>query len=338
MPEAMSSVEIAKPGGLDKLEIVEQQPPKPGPGEVLVNWRATSLNYHDLMVAVGLIPTADRRVPMSDGAGVVLEVGTGVSRWKPGDQVMSLFFPNWVEGEPTLPKMMQVTGDTIDGCATTHDIVAEHSITHMPAGYSFAEAATLPCAALTSWRALMVEAGLQAGQTVVVEGTGGMALFALQFAKAAGCRVIATTSTAEKAARLKQIGADDVLNYKEDAEWGKSIAKLTGGGAHAVLDSGGGTTLQQSFHAVRPGGHVSLIGVLGGVTAEILLPMLFGKQVRISGLAVGSGAMQEDMVRAIEIAGIKPIISHSFGLGELGEAFGLQQAQGHFGKIVVEYS
>ena len=334
----MKSVVVKKPGGLDNLAIIEKPNPTPKKGEIAVQWHATSLNFHDYLVAVGAIPVPDERIPMSDGAGEIIAIGEGVNNWQVGDKVMSLFFQNWIEGKPTLPKTMFVNGETIDGFITEQSCVPASSVTIMPEGYSYAEAATLPCAAATAWRALMVEGRLQAGDSVLVQGTGGMSIFALQFAKAAGAKVYATTSSPAKAERLKEMGAVAVVNYKEDPKWGKTIFKLAGGGVDHVLDVGGGSTMRNSIEAVKIGGHISSIGILGnGRKGEITFPKLFFKHIRLIGIAVGSKEMQQKMVEAININGMKPIIDKSFGFGELANAFKYQASGQHFGKIVLEW-
>jgi len=334
----MKSVTVSKPGGLDNLVIKESPSPSPKAGEILVAWHATSLNFHDYLVAVGGIPVADGRIPMSDGAGEIIGLGEGVHNWKVGDKVMSLFFQNWMDGTPTLPKMMFVNGETINGFITEKSCVPATSVTKMPNGYSYAEAATLPCAAATAWRALMGEGKLQAGDSVLIQGTGGMSIFALQFAKAAGAKIFATTSSPEKAERLKEMGATAVVNYKEDPKWGKTIMMLSNGGVDHVLDVGGGSTMKNSIEAVKIGGHISSIGILGnGRKGEITFPKLFFKHIRLIGIAVGSKVMQEKMVEAININGIKPVIDKSFGFEQLADAFKYQESGQHFGKIVLEW-
>lgn len=334
----MKLIAVKQPGGLDNLAVIEKADTTPKSGEVLVQWHATSLNFHDYLVAIGGIPVPEGRIPMSDGAGEVIAVGDGVQDFKVGDKVMSMFFPNWIEGRPTLAKTMYISGETVDGYITEQSCVKATAVTHMPAGYSYAEAATLPCAALTAWRGLMVEGGLQAGDSVLIEGTGGMSIFALQFAKAAGARVFATTSSPEKAERLKAMGAEAVVNYKEDSRWGKTIFKLSGGGVDHVLDVGGGSTMRNSIEAVKIGGHISSIGILGnGRKGEITFPKLFFKHIRLIGIAVGSREMQEKMVAAINANHIKPIVDRSFKMDELADAFRYQASGQHFGKIVVEW-
>ena len=334
----MKLIQVQKPGGLNHLQIVEKPDPTPEPNEVLVRWHATSLNFHDYLVATGGIPVPDGRIPMSDGAGEIIALGEKVHNWKVGDKVMSMFFPLWTEGAPTIRKMVAVSGETVDGYIAEKSCVLASAITYIPEGYTYAEAATLPCAALTAWRGLIVEGNLHMGQKVLIEGTGGMSIFGLQFAKAAGARVFATTSSEEKAEWLKKMGAEAVVNYKTDERWGKTINKLSGGGVDHVLDVGGGSTMKQSIEAVKVGGHISSIGILsGGRKGEITFPKLFFKHLRLIGIAVGSRVMQEDMVEAVNQSGIKPVIDRSFGMEELAEAFRYQASGKHVGKIVVEY-
>lgn len=332
----MKRYQVTKPGGLENLTIVETEIPTPKKGQVLVRWRATSLNYHDYMVALGAIPTAADRVPMSDGAGEVVATGEDVDSWQVGDKVVSLFFPNWIDGKPTLTNNAAVSGDTADGFALEYSCVDQTALTRMPDNYSFEQAATLPCAALTAWRGLMVEGNLQAGDSVLIQGSGGMSIFALQFAKAAGAYVYATSSCDTKMARLKALGADEVINYRKDPDWGKTLAKRSGGIDH-VLDVGADATLKHSLDAVAMGGHIALIGVLGGITATMMMPTVFFKQVTMSGLAVGSRAMQEKMITAINTNGIEPVIDKVFALDELAKAFEHQASGAHFGKIVLNY-
>lgn len=332
----MKVLSIKLPGGLDHLNISEKENPTPAAGGVLVRWHATSLNYHDYLVAKGMIPVADGRIPMSDGAGEIVAIGSDVNEWKVGDKVMSMFFPNWVDGKPTLKKTIAITGESVDGCMTELSCYKSDALTAIPEGYSYEEAATLPCACTTAWRGLFVEGNLQAGQKVLIEGTGGMSIFALQLAKAAGARVFATTSSPEKAERLMAMGAEAVVNYKEDERWGKTIFKMTQGGVDHVLDVGGGSTMVNSIEAAAIGGHIASIGILGGGRkGEITFPKLFFKHLRMTGLAVGSREMQMNMVDAINVSGMRPVVDKVFGFEELKEAFEYQESGRHFGKIVV---
>jgi len=332
----MKNIVVKKPGGLENLMIETSPDPKPGRGDVLVRWRANSLNYHDYLVALGTIPVSDGLVPMSDGAGEIKAVGADVTEWQPGDKVMSLFFPDWQTSGPTAQNSRNITGEHINGCATELAVLPAAALTRIPDGYSFAEAATLPCAALTAWRALMWNGNLKAGDSVLIEGSGGMSIFALQFAKAAGARVFATSSSSEKAERLKQLGAEAVINYRDDEKWGKTIYKLAGGGVQHVLDVGGAATWRQSVEAVAVNGKLYSIGILGGPVGEVLFPKLFFKHITVHGLAVGSREMQNAMVRAIEVNNLKPVIDRSFKFEELADAFRYQGSGGHFGKIVIE--
>jgi len=334
----MKSVVIKNPGGLDNLQILEKDDPTPGTGEVAVRWHATSLNYHDYLVAIGGIPVTDNRIPMSDGAGEVIAVGKDVMDWSVGDKVMSLFFPGWIDGAPQFNKIAGVSGETIDGYITEASCISAKSLTRIPDGYSYAEAATLPCAGLTAWNGLMHTGGLYAGQSVCIQGTGGMSMLALSFAKAAGARVFATTSSPEKAEYLMSLGCERVFNYKEDERWGKSIYKAAGGGVDLVLDVGGGSTMKQSIEAAKIGGNIIAIGILGnGRKGEITFPKMFFKFLSMNGIAVGSREMQEAMVTAIEANDIRPQVDKSFGFDQLADAFRYQETGQHIGKIVLEW-
>ncbi len=334
----MKAVVINKPGDLDNIAIVERPNPSPKTGQILVQWHATSLNFHDYLVAIGGIPVEDGRVPMSDGAGEVIGVGEGVTKWKVGDKVMALFFPNWIEGTPTLNKTRYISGETVDGYVVEQSCLSEEAVTAIPEGYTYAEAATIPCAGLTAWRGLVTEGKIKAGDTVLIEGTGGMSIFGLQIALAAGATVYATTSSETKAARLKEMGAKAVVNYKEDARWGKTIFKMSGGGVDHVLDVGGGSTMHNSIEAAKIGGSIISIGILGnGRKGQITFPKLFFKHLRLIGVAVDCRLSQEAMVRAINVSGFKPVIDRSFGFEELAAAFRYQETGQHFGKIVLEW-
>lgn len=332
----MKVAAVKKPGGPGNLVIEDRPDPTPGAGEILVRIHASSLNYHDFVVVMGGIPTDDGRIPMSDGAGEVVAVGEGVTKFKAGDKVVSLFFPNWQAGEIEAAGFASVPGDGADGFGAELVAAPETAFTRMPEGYSYREAATLPCAALTAWRALMVEAKVKPGDYVLTQGTGGVSIFALQFAKAAGCRVISTSSSDAKLERLKELGADHVINYKDTPDWGKAAKALTGGrGVDEVVEIGGPGTLAQSIAASRPGGHISLIGVLTGVSGEVPTAALFSLNITLSGITVGSRRHQEDMIAAIEANGIKPVLDRDFPLAEIAAAFAHQASQQHFGKITL---
>jgi NADPH:quinone reductase-like Zn-dependent oxidoreductase len=332
----MKVAAVKKPGGLDKLIIENRPDPKPKAGEVLVRVRASSLNYHDFIVVLGGIPTPDGRIPMSDGAGEVVAVGEGATKWKVGDKVISLFFPNWQSGQIEAAGFQSVPGDGADGFGCELYAGPETAFTRMPQGWSFEEAATLLCAALTAWRGMYVETKTKPGDWVLVQGTGGVSIFALQFAKATGARVIATSSSEAKLEKLKALGADHVINYKETPDWGKKAFELTGGrGVDEVVEIGGPGTMAQSINACRPGGHISLIGVLTGISGEVPTAALFSRNITLSGITVGSRRHQEDMVDAIDATGFRPVIDSKFPLDQIAAAFAHQASQQHFGKIVL---
>jgi len=328
----------AKPSTLDVLEWVDiDATAAPGPGEITVDLKASSLNYHDYAVVKGMIPTEPGRIPMSDGAGIVSAVGDGVTEFSVGDHVVSTFFPDWLDGRPPSSAFTRVPGDGIDGYARGAVTAPTHWFTRAPSGFSHAEAATLTCAGLTAWRALFVDYAVKPGDTVLVQGTGGVSIFALQFAKAAGATVIATSSSNEKLERVRELGADHLINYKEVESWGPKALEITGGrGVDCVVEIGGAGTLDQSMLATRVGGHVALIGVLAGFAGPVQTALLFSKNLKVQGLTVGSRAMQQDMIAAIEANGIKPVISDTFALADLADAFRHQESGSHFGKIAVE--
>lgn len=337
----MKAIRLSKPGGLDRLAVVnDEEPRKPGPGEVTVRVRASSLNYHDYKVVLGDIPSDDGRIPMSDGAGEVVEVGPAVPgddlKLQVGDKVVSTFFPRWLGGAmPTVAR--DVPGDTIDGFAREYVTVPYTSLTRAPAGYSDTEAGTLTCAGLTAWRALVSDGPIFPGQVVLVQGTGGVSIFALQFAKAAGATVIATSSSDEKLERLRKLGADHLINYRQEENWGKAARAYTGGrGVDHVVEIGGAGTLPQSIAACRLGGHIALIGVLAGIAGNVPTALLMRNQVRLQGLTVGSREQQQQMISAIEANGIRPVIDSRFPLESIADAFRHQESGKHFGKICLD--
>ena len=334
----IKAIRTGTPVNLVTLALAElPDPGEPGPAEIRVRLAASSLNFHDYAVVAGRIPVESGRIPMSDGAGAVETVGAGVTAFKPGDLALSLFFPEWIDGPPPPSALRCVPGDSADGYARECLVAPASWFTRAPAGWSAAEAATLTCAGLTAWRALFVDGAVKPGSTVLVQGTGGVSIFALQLAKAAGARVIATSSSGEKLERLRQLGADETINYKENPKWGAAALQLTGGqGVDTVVEVGGPGTLDQSMHACRIGGHVALIGVLTGVAGPVQTALLFSKNLRVQGLTVGSRAHQLAMIAGVEATGIKPVISDRFPLADLAAAFRHQEANKHFGKIVVE--
>jgi len=321
--------------GLDHLKLAQRPEPKPGPGEVLVRLAAASINYRDLATVTMMAPQRPL-IPLSDGAGVVEAVGEGVTRVAVGDLVTPGFFPHWTSGRPT-PQRLAALGGVLDGVACEAIALTAEGVTKAPAGWTATEAATLPCAAVTAWRGLIVEGKLRAGETVLVQGTGGVSIFALQFAKLAGARVIVTSSSDEKLERAKALGADATINYRTTPDWAKAARELTGGrGVDHVVEVGGAGTFQQSISACALGGSIAVIGVLSGFVKDLNVAAMFGGNLHINGITVGSREHAEDMVAAIDTAGLKPVIDRHYRLEQLPEALALMQSGGHFGKVVID--
>jgi NADPH:quinone reductase-like Zn-dependent oxidoreductase len=332
-------MQIGSGTGLDRLRPVTlPDPGAPGPGEMRVRLHATSLNFHDLGVANGRIPTVEGRIPMADGAGVVEEVGSNVTEFYPGDHVISTFFPDWHTGPCTTVGFGSVPGDGIDGYARQVVLAPPTFFTRAPAGYSYAEAATITTAAVTAWRALVLDARLQRDQTVLVLGTGGVSIFALQIALALGANVIVTSSSRSKLERARRLGATHTVNYLERPDWANAVLELTDGtGVDCVVEVGGVGTIAESVQAVALGGFVSIIGGLTGFTAPFDLRSVVLKQVRMQGLVVGSREHQQRCVGMFEEVKIAPVIDRTFALEDLRAAFEYQGAGAHFGKVCVEW-
>jgi NADPH:quinone reductase-like Zn-dependent oxidoreductase len=335
----MKAVTLTAPGGLDRLKLVDMRDPgAPAAGEIRVRLHASSINFHDYAVARGFLPSADGRIPMADGAGFVEAVGTDVTEFAVGDSVVSCFFPTWLDGVPPLADFSKTPGDGIDGYARELVVTPATRFTKAPKGFSHAEAATLTTAGLTAWRALVVEGGLKAGDTVLVLGTGGVSIFALQFAKLMGATVVATSSSDKKLERVKALGADFTINYKSDPEWGATVRRLTGGqGVDHVVETGGPGTLSQSIVAVRTAGRIALIGTLTRQNGDLPLSLMMIKNARLQGILVGSRRQQQDMVRGIEASGLKPVVDRRFGLDGLADAFRYEESGQHLGKICLEF-
>ncbi|BDA83860.1 alcohol dehydrogenase [Aureimonas sp. SA4125] len=335
----MKAMALGSPAGLDTITLADHADPgQPKAGEIRVALHGASLNFHDLGVATGRMPSETGRILLADGAGVVESVGAGVTEFKAGDSVVSCFFPDWQDGTPTIGNFARTPGDGIDGFAQEFVVLPATAFTHAPKGYDAVEAATITTAGLTAWRALVTDGQLKAGDTVLLLGTGGVSIWALQIAKAFGARVAITSSSDEKLERAKALGADFTLNYRSQPAWGKAIWDWTGGrGVDHVVEVGGPGTLPQSIEAVRVGGHISLIGVLTGGAGEVPTAALMGKQARLQGLIVGSRREQQDFVRALEVTGIRPVIDRRFGLEELAEAFRYEEGASHFGKIGIAW-
>lgn len=335
----MSKAIYVQPGGgYDKTGLGCAEAAAPAAGEITVRLHANSLNYHDFAVVSGMWGPSEPRIPMADGAGEVIAVGAGVNEFAVGDSVVSTFFPDWLDGAPLVEGFSTVPGDGIDGYARELVTARATSFTRAPKSYSHTEAATLTTAGLTAWRALMADDALKPGDTVLVQGTGGVSIFALQFAKLAGARVIATSSSDEKLERLKTLGADEVINYRSTPNWGEKVRALTDNrGVDHVIEVGGPATLEQSMIAARIGGHVSLIGILTGVAGQLPLVQALVRQIRLQGVLVGSRAQQQAMIRAIDANGLRPVIDKTFELEQIVEAFRYQASNRHFGKICLSF-
>ena len=329
---------ITPPGGFENIRLTETETPAPGPDEIRVRLHASSLNYHDYAVVSGMWAPTEPRIPMADGAGEVIETGSNVTEFRIGDRVVSTFFPTWLAGRPEVIGFSTVPGDGVDGYAREEVTAKATSFTHAPKNWSHAEAATITTAGLTAWRSLFVDDRITPASTVLVQGTGGVSIFALQFAKMAGATVIATSSSDEKLQRLRELGADHLINYRSNPEWGRTAWDITGGrGVDHVVEVGGAASLAQSMEAVRVGGHIATIGILSGVSASLeLVPMLL-KQFRLQGVLVGSRENQIDMIRALDAHAMRPVLDRSFGLEDIVAAFRYQETNRHFGKICLEF-
>lgn len=335
----MRSWHIDRVFGIDALKFAETEVPEPGPGQLLVQMRAASLNYRDLMMVSGSytknLPFP--LVPLSDGSGEVVKAGPGVSSWKAGDKVIGTFFQAWPSGGITDAVSRSALGGAINGVLAEYVLFREEGLVRLPDGFSFEEGATLPCAALTAWNALSA-GGLTVGDTVLTMGSGGVSVFALQFARAAGARVIATTGTASKMERLKALGAAEVIDYKSTPDWEKRVLQITANrGVDQVMEVGGAGTLLKSMKAVRTGGCIALIGVLTGNAGEVNpLPVVM-KAIRIQGIFVGSREMFEAMNRAVALHRIRPVIDKVFPLDAAKEAYRHLESGSHFGKVVISF-
>jgi NADPH:quinone reductase-like Zn-dependent oxidoreductase len=326
--------------GIDNLELVEREKPVAGPGQVLVRMTAACLNYRDYMMAGGAYNPRLKRpmVPLSDGAGVVEEVGEGVTRVKKGDRVAACFFQKWIEGPPTREKANSALGGAIDGVAREFAVFSEEGLVKAPDFLSDVEVAALPCAAVTAWHALFGHAGNVPGDTVLLQGTGGVSIFALQFSLMAGFRTIITSSSDEKLAHAKRLGAHETINYKTTPNWDEAARKMAGGeGVDHVIEVGGSDTLARSVKAIRTNGAISVIGVLGGADAAITPVSVLVSSARIQGVYVGSRQMFEQMNRAIEFHKVKPVIDQTFEWTYLREAMRYMASQRHFGKICLSF-
>lgn len=334
----MKLFELRDSFGLDYLRRAECLPTEPRPHEALIRLRAASLNYRDLLVVQGKYNPRLKlpRVPLSDGAGEVVAVGSEVTGWKPGDRVVVPFFPDWLEGELTPAKTASALGGDVDGMLRDFASIRADALLPIPAHLSFEQAAALPCAAVTAWNGLFVSGHLQPGQTLLLLGTGGVSLFGLQFARIAGATTILLSSSEAKLERARTLGAHHTVNYRTEPDWDKRVLELTGGrGVDLTLEVGGTGTLTKTLRATRHGGEVSLIGVLSGITGEVQVGHLLHKALTLHGIYVGSRAMFEAMNRTITDHKLEPVIDRIFSFDESLEAFRHLESAQHFGKVVI---
>ncbi len=333
----MRTYQLTTTSGIDSLVALDKPDPSPGPDQVLVRMKAASLNFRDLVVVKGgygrnvKLPL----VPLSDGAGEVVAVGERVSRFTTGDRVAGIFMQSWLAGGFREEYGASAMGGAVDGVLAEYALFHQDGLLRIPAHLEWEEAATLPCAAVTAWHALFVAAGVQAGQTVLTMGSGGVSVFALQFAKLAGAKVIATSGNLEKTERLQEMGASQLVNYRETPNWGKVVRELAGGeGVDCVVEVGGAGTLEQSLRAVRGGGAISLIGVLAG-PGDFNPNWIFMKAIHLHGIYVGSREMFENMNKAIEATRMRPVVDRVFPFAEAKTAMRYMESGAHFGKVVI---
>jgi NADPH:quinone reductase-like Zn-dependent oxidoreductase len=324
--------------GIEELALTERETPTPNANEVLVRFHANSLNYRDLMMVNGWYNPKLKMplVPFSDGSGEVVGVGESVTKFKIGDRVCPIFMPNWIDGEVDFKKAKGALGGDSDGCLLEFGSFSENSLVHIPQHLSYQEAATLPCAAVTAWNALVVSGKVQKDDIVLLQGTGGVSIFALQFAKIFGAKTIITSSSDEKLERAKQLGADFTINYKEREDWDKAVLEITEKrGVDHVVEVGGAGTLQRSLNAVKFGGHIAVIGVLSG-KGEFNPVSILMKAIKLQGIFVGSREMFEAMNKCISDNNLKPIVDKVFEFEKVKDALKTMKNGSHFGKIVVK--
>jgi len=326
---------------IDNLTLTERPKPEPGPGQVLLQIKAASLNFRDLLVpkrGYGALTGTLPLIPISDGVGEVMATGEGVRRVVVGDRVCPIMIQSWISGPPTMERVSSTLGGPLDGVMAEYMVLNEDCVVQASEHLSNEEAATLPCAALTAWSAVVTDGQIKAGDRVLVQGTGGVSLFALQFAKLHGAHVIVTSSSDEKLQRAINLGADEGINYLSTPEWGKEAKRMADPeGVDLIIEVGGQKTLQQSLRAIRAGGTISLIGVLSGLNMDVSLGPIVTRKVRLQGITVGSRDGMETMMRAISQHAIKPVIDRIFAFEELREALDYLKCSGHFGKICIHH-
>ena len=333
----MKAWQLTSQTGPTALQIIELPEPAPGPGQVLVRVRAASLNYRDQMVADGRYGRVSLPlVPLSDGAGEIAAVGPGVTRWKPGDRVAGTFFQGWMTGSFRREYLGLALGGALPGMLAEYVVLSERGVVAAPPHLDFNQAATLPCAGLTAWQALVAGGKVNAGETVLLLGTGGVSLFALQFAKMHGARVIIISSRDEKLARAKALGADAIINYRTVPDWEKEVFQLTGkAGVDHVVEVGGTGTLAKSLRSLAAGGQVHLVGGVTGFSGEVPLLDIIGKMAVVRGVYVGSAEMFEAMNRALLWHRTEPVVDRLFDFADAPEAYQYQLSGTHFGKVVI---
>ncbi len=336
----MRAIITADPdNGLDGLKVTDiPEPAAPKGDQILVRLLGSSLNFHDLGVAMGTLNKVQDRILLADGAGVVEAVGDEVTDFAPGDEVVSCFFPDWQAGGPLIGDFSRTPGDGIDGYARDQVVTPQSWFTKAPKGWTATESSTITTAGLTAWRALVTEGKIKAGDKVLLLGTGGVSVYALQLAKGMGAKVAITSSSNDKLEQAKALGADFTVNYKVDENWGETIAEWSAGGVDVVVEVGGPGTLAQSITACRVSGKIVLIGVLTGMTGDVPTALMMLKQIRLQGIVVGNRQEQQDMVKALEQLDIKPVIDKTFALEELADAFRYELSAAHFGKIAIDYT
>ena len=332
----MKVYQIISDGGVDALDQAECEKPSPGPHEVLVRIHASSINYRDLSTVEDPVPRGFLypRIPNSDGAGEVIEIGSEVIRFKVGERVCGIFFQTWIDGDITVPDMNNALGGSVDGMLSQYKVLHEGGLVHTPDHLSDIEASTLPCAALTAWNSLVEKGGVKAGSTVLLLGTGGVSVIALQFCRMLGARAIVTSSSDEKLARVREMGAWETINYQSDPNWDRMVLDMTDGrGVDHTVEVGGAGTLTRSINATRLAGSIGLIGVLTGGQID---PMpILRKSIRLQGIYVGNRRMFEDMNRAVSLHNWKPVIDKTYDFDDARQAYHDMRAAGHFGKLVI---
>ncbi|MGV3484309.1 MAG: zinc-dependent alcohol dehydrogenase family protein [Planctomycetaceae bacterium] len=337
----MKAFQVQSSQGIDALQCIELPEPSPKHGELKIRMHAASLNYRDLGILQGGYFRNDTQpvIPLSDGAGEVVEIGEGVTRFRIGDRVSPIFVRDWIAGPPSDAALRSGLGGGIDGVLAEYIVAPEQSVVAIPSSLSYAEAATLPCAGVTAWHALNESSGFCSGQTVLLLGTGGVSIFALQLAKTAGARTVITSSNDEKLSRAKGLGADETVNYKRIPDWDKVVLRLTGGeGVDHVVEVGGPGTLERSLRSTKVGGQVHLIGVLDSPTSKVSPLISVFNLLTIRGIYVGSRVMHERLLAAITATNLKPVIDRSFAFADAREAYGWFATQQHFGKVVIEFA